>query len=47
MVLGSRSRVLAIASGTQARTTRAKFHRAVEMLDVEGTGEGRAPAPQL
>ena len=28
----------------QARTTRAEFHKAVEMLGVDGTGEGRAPA---
>ena len=42
MVLGSWFRVL--AQGHSARTMQAKFHRAVEMLDIEGTGEGRAPA---
>ena len=42
MVLRSCLRVL--AKEHSARTMRAKFHRAVEMLDIEGTGEGRAPA---
>ena len=42
MVLRRRRWVL--AQRQQARTMRAKFHRAVEMLDIEGTGEGRAPA---
>ena len=42
MVLRRRGRVL--AQGQQTRTTRAKFHKAVEMLGVEGTGEGGAPA---
>jgi len=42
MVLWSWLRLL--AQEHKARTMRAKFHRAVEMLDIEGTGEGRAPA---
>ena len=42
MVLRRRGWVL--AQRQQARTMKAKFHRAVETLDIEGTGEGRAPA---